>query len=68
MASDYLLEIDGIKGESNDDKHQGTIESRPFSWGETQRRSHASGGGGGAGQGRFQDLHFTTRVNKSSPC
>ena len=26
MASDYLLEIDGIKGESKDHKHKETIE------------------------------------------
>ena len=67
MASDYLLEIDGIKGESNDSKHPGTIEVDSFSWGETNAGSHGSGGGGGAGKVNFQDLHFTTSVNKSSP-
>jgi type VI secretion system secreted protein Hcp len=67
MASDYLLEIDGIKGESNDSKHKGTIEIESFSWGATNTGSHASGGGGGAGKVAFQDVHFTTRVNKSSP-
>ena len=29
--------------------------------------SRSSGGGGGSGKAVFQDLHFTTRVNKSSP-
>ena len=67
MASDYLLEIDGIKGESNDDKHKGTIEIDSFSWGETNTGAHASGSGGGAGKVSFQDIHFTTGVNKSSP-
>jgi type VI secretion system secreted protein Hcp len=67
MASDYLLEIDGIKGESNDDKHKGTIEVESFSWGETNTGAHATGGGGGAGKVSYQDFHFTTSVNKSSP-
>jgi type VI secretion system secreted protein Hcp len=67
MASDYLLEIDGIKGESSDSKHKDTIEVSSFSWGCTNSGSHASGGGGGAGKASFQDIHFTTSVNKSSP-
>ena len=67
MASDYLLEIDGNKGESNDAKHPGTIEVDSFRWGETNAGSHGAGGGGGAGKVNFQDLHFTTSVNKSSP-
>ena len=67
MASDYLLEIDGIKGESNDSKHPGTIEVDSFSWGVTNVGSHGAGGGGGAGKVTFQDLHFSTSVNKSSP-
>jgi type VI secretion system secreted protein Hcp len=67
MASDYLLEIEGIKGESNDSKHKGTIEIDSFSWGETNSGAHATGGGGGAGKVHFQDIHFTTGVNKSSP-
>ena len=32
-ASDYLLEIEGIKGESQDSKHKETIEISSFSWG-----------------------------------
>jgi type VI secretion system secreted protein Hcp len=67
MASDYLLEIDGIKGESRDDKHKDTLEIESFSWGANNTGSAASGGGGGAGKVSFQDIHFTTRVNKASP-
>src|SRR5436190_7693794 len=66
-ASDYLLEIDGIKGESSDQKHKDTIEIESFSWGVSQTGAHSSGGGGGAGKASFQDLHFTTRVSKASP-
>jgi type VI secretion system secreted protein Hcp len=67
MASDYLLEIDGIKGESNDHKHKETIEIESFSWGATQPGTFAAGGGGGAGKVSFQDVHFVSHVNKSSP-
>ena len=67
MSSDYLLEIDGIKGESADKKKPATIEIESFSWGVTQTGSHSGGSGGGAGKASFQDVHFTTKVNKSSP-
>ncbi|BCW90479.1 Protein hcp1 [Alphaproteobacteria bacterium SO-S41] len=66
MASDYLLELDGIKGESIDAKHAGTIEVSSFSWGITQPGSASSGGGGGTGKASFQDLHVTTTVSKAS--
>jgi len=67
MASDYLLEIDGVKGESSDKKHPGTIEIESFSWGATNSGSHAGGTGGGAGKVSFQDITFSCHVNKSSP-
>jgi type VI secretion system secreted protein Hcp len=67
MASDYLLEIDGIKGESHDSKHKDTIEIESFSWGASHPGSFSSGGGGGTGKVSFQDLHFVTPVNKASP-
>jgi type VI secretion system secreted protein Hcp len=67
MPSDYLLEIEGIKGESADDKHKGAIEVQSFSWGASNAGGHSTGGGGGAGKVSFQDLHFTTGVNKASP-
>lgn len=67
MASDYLLEIDGIKGESLDKKHPGSIEVFSFSWGVSQTGTFGSGGGGGAGKASFQDLHFTSTVSKASP-
>lgn len=67
MATDFLLEIDGIKGESQDDKHKGTIEVDSFSWGVSNAGSHASGSGGGAGKASFQDIHFTCSVGKAAP-
>lgn len=67
MASDYLLEIDGIKGESLDRRYPGSIEVFSFSWGMSQTGTLSSGGGGGAGKASFQDLHFTSNVSKASP-
>ena len=32
MAIDVYLQIDGIKGESSDDKHQGWIECASVEW------------------------------------
>jgi len=67
MATDFLLEIDGIKGESSDSKHKDTIEIESFNWGATNSGTFSVGQGGGAGKVSFQDLRFTTRVNKASP-
>jgi type VI secretion system secreted protein Hcp len=66
-AVDYFLKIDGIDGESSDDKHKGEIELQSFSMGVTQHGTHGAGAGGGAGKATFSDLHFTMRVNKASP-
>ena len=66
MASDFLLELDGIKGESKDTKHKDTIEIQSFSWGATNSGSAGTGGGAGIGKVSFQDIHFTSRVNKAS--
>lgn len=68
MAStDYFMKVEGVKGESTDDKHKDEIDILSFSWGETQHGSHASGGGGGVGKVSMQDLHFTKRIDKASP-
>ena len=42
MASDYLLKLEGIKGESLDAKHKDEIEIESFSWGATQPAAVAS--------------------------
>ena len=66
-AVDYFMKIEGVKGESTDDKHKEEIDILSFSWGETQQGSHGGGGGGGAGKVQMQDLHFTKKVDKASP-
>jgi len=66
MASDYLLELDGIKGESLDEKHKDKIEIDSFSWGVSNEGNMGRGGGGGT-KANFQDLHFTKQTDKASP-
>jgi type VI secretion system secreted protein Hcp len=66
MASDYLLEIEGIKGEAQDAKHKDTIEVDSYSWGLSHPGSFAFGTGGSTGKASFQDIHFSTKVNKAS--
>jgi type VI secretion system secreted protein Hcp len=66
-AVDYFLKIDGIEGESHDDKHKNEIHIDSFSWSEKQEGTHSGGGGGGAGKVKMGDFHFTMKVNKSSP-
>jgi type VI secretion system secreted protein Hcp len=64
---DYYLKIDGIDGESHDQKHKGEIEIDSFSWGQTQTGTAASNSGIGAGKVAMQDVSFVMRVNKASP-
>jgi type VI secretion system secreted protein Hcp len=66
-AVDYFLKIDGIDGESADDKHKGEIDLESWSWGESQSGTHSGGGGGGAGKVSMQDFHFVMKINKASP-
>ena len=66
-AVDYFLKIDGISGESTDDKHRNEIEVESFSWGVSNSASLLTGGGAGAGRASFSDFAFMTRLNKASP-
>jgi type VI secretion system secreted protein Hcp len=67
MAFDCFLKIDGIDGESQDDRHAREIDVLSFSWGESNAGAAAHGGGGGAGKVSMQDFHFTMRLNRASP-
>jgi type VI secretion system secreted protein Hcp len=67
MAVDYFLKIDGISGESADDKHKGDIEVQSFSWGAANQGTFAMGGGGGAGKVNMGDFTIRKYVDVSSP-
>lgn len=64
---DYFLKLDGVTGESTDDKHKGELDLESFSWGETNLGTSGHGGGSGAGKVQPQDFSFTKRYDKSSP-
>ena len=67
MAVDIFAKIDGIKGESLDDRHKDEVEVLSWSWGVTQSGSITLGGGGGAGKATFNDFSFTHHLDKASP-
>jgi type VI secretion system secreted protein Hcp len=66
-AFDYFLRIDGVTGESTDDKHKGEIDVESFSWGESHPPSPHAGSGGGKGKVQIEDLHISARTTKASP-
>ena len=67
MAADMFLKLDGIQGESQDKTHKNEIELLTYQFGVHQQGTMVAGTGGGAGKATFEDLHFTKRVDKSSP-
>ncbi|MBW8898599.1 MAG: type VI secretion system tube protein Hcp, partial [Massilia sp.] len=64
MAFDVYLQIDGIKGESQDDKHKDWIEVTGVHWGVFQPRSATSSTAGGhtAERAELDDISFTKLV------
>ncbi len=66
-ASDYLLELDGIPGESKDKAHPAVIEIESFSFGATNSGSAGAVGGAGAGKVSFGDITFSKVIDKASP-
>src|SRR5205809_6536305 len=66
-ASDMFLKIDGVKGESSDERHKDQIEILSFSWGSTNSAIGSGSSGGGEGKASFSELHFTTSMSMASP-
>lgn len=66
MAVDYILELEGITGESQDKDHKEKIDIMSWSWGLTQSGTTHLGTGSGAGKVHVQDISFTKIVDSSS--
>jgi len=66
MAVDLFLEVDGIKGESTDDKHKGAVTVLAWSWGLSNSGTFHTGSGGGSGKANFQDISVTKYVDLAS--
>jgi type VI secretion system secreted protein Hcp len=62
---DAFLEIDGIKGESRDDKHAQAIQIHSFRWNSTN--SPSGSGGLSGGKVSFSDLSCVATLSKASP-
>ncbi len=69
MAFDCFLKIDGVPGESTDDKHSEWIELLSFSHGVSQPASGSSSSGGGRSAERcdHQDFSVVKTLDKTSP-
>lgn len=67
MAVDIFIKLEGIKGESRDDKYKDEIDVLAWSWGASQSGTTHMGGGSGAGKVAVQDLSITKYIDKSSP-
>ena len=69
MAFDAFAKIDGIEGESTDNKHQGWIELLNYQVGVDQKVSSTASSVGGASAERadFQDFSFEKALDKSTP-
>ncbi|NVN91631.1 MAG: type VI secretion system tube protein Hcp [Desulfuromonadales bacterium] len=69
MAFDAFLKIDGIPGESTDDKHKDWIEVMSYSWGAHQPTSASASSSGGASHERanFQDFSIMKVLDKATP-
>jgi len=69
MAIDVYLQIDGIKGESMDDKHKDWIECTGVHWSISQPKSACSSSSGGhtAERCELSDILFRKLADLSSP-
>jgi type VI secretion system secreted protein Hcp len=69
MAFDTFIKIDGIEGESTDDKHAGWIEVVSYTSGVNQKASAtaSSVGGGSSERADFDDFTFVKQLDKASP-
>ncbi len=59
MAIDVYLQIDGIKGESADDKHREWIECQSVAWNVSQPKSATASTGGGHTAERCEHSEIT---------
>jgi type VI secretion system secreted protein Hcp len=69
MATDYYLQLDGIKGESADSHHAGWIECTSVHWSITQPKSATASTGGGhtAERAELSEISISKLVDLASP-
>jgi len=69
MAADVYLQIEGINGESNDEKHKNWMELESVDWGVTQPTAGtvSTAGGHTIGRAVFNSVRITKAVDLASP-
>jgi type VI secretion system secreted protein Hcp len=69
MATDYYLQLDGIKGESTDSKHNAWIECTSINWSITQPKSATASTAGGhtAERAELSEITLTKLIDLASP-
>lgn len=69
MANDVYLQIEGIKGESTDERHRGWIEVSHVGWNVHQPRaaSISTAGGHTNGRAELSELSFRKMADVASP-
>lgn len=64
----YYLQLDGIPGGSQDNRHRDWIDLLGFSWGASNSGASAGlGGGAGAGRSEITELTVTMPLGPASP-
>lgn len=66
MSVDMFLKIDGIPGESTDDKHKKEIDVLSWSWGMQQSGTTHLGPGAGSGKVSISDMTFSKYVDQAT--
>src|SRR5215207_5785518 len=67
MAERWFLKVDGIPGESTDERHRGEIDVTAWSFGVARATTGPSGAGGGAAKATFGDLQIEAPLNAATP-
>jgi len=68
MASNIILELDDVTGESKFENFENKIDIESFSWGVSNfAAAHAGGGASAGGIGQMTDINLTKFVDAASP-
>jgi type VI secretion system secreted protein Hcp len=67
IYSEYFLRIDGVPGESMDERHKGEIEVQSFSFAERQVPPSYGSSGGSSSRVDMQDFTIVVRTSVASP-
>lgn len=63
MATQFYVEVDGVKGDSQDAGHKGWMDVMNWNVGASHPGGFKHGGGGSTGKTAFTDLSFSTHLD-----